>query len=266
MTLIKKYTLITGASQGMGKQMAHECAMLGRNVLLVSLPNEGLQNIAEEITKEFKVESDYFECDLTVMESAEKIYHWTQENKYDVDFLINNAGFGGSGPFEDYPNEYVNRMLDLNIRATTNLTHYFIPELKKNAPSYILNSASMIANFPCPYKTIYAATKVYVKSFTRALREELKPYNISVSVLQPGATPTNKVVRNQIESGGFFFKISVTNVKKVAKKAINRTLKGQAVIVPGFKNRLSLRAIKLLPMSLVQYIVAKSAKSVKSNN
>jgi hypothetical protein len=264
--MMKKYTLITGASQGMGKQMAVECAMRGRNVLLVSLPNENLENIADNIAKEYNIETDYFECDLTLIESAENIYNWTKNNNYAVDFLINNAGFGGAGPFEDYSYEYVNRMLDLNIRATTNLTHYYIPELKKNAPSYILNSASMIANFPCPYKTIYAATKVYVKSFTRALREELKPYNISVSVLQPGATPTNKVVRNQIASGGFFFKISVTNVEQVAKKAINRTLKGQAVIVPGFKNRLSLRAIKLLPMSLVQYIVARSAKNMKSDD
>ena len=154
-------------------------------------------------------------------------------------------------------------MLDLNIRATTNLTHFFIPELKKHAPSNILNSASMIANFPCPYKTIYAATKVYVKSFTRALREELKPFNVNVSVLQPGATPTNKVVRDQIKSGGFFFRISVTNVEQVARKAIKRTLKGKAVIVPGFKNRVSLKAIKLFPMPLLQKIIAARTKSIQ---
>ncbi len=263
MSIQKKYSLITGASQGMGKQMAHECASMGRNLLLVSLPNEGLKTLAEDLAKEFKVEVDYFECDLTSKESSEEIFKWSQEKKYAVDFLINNAGFGGVGPFEDYSFEYINRMLDLNIRATTNLTHFFVPELKKNAPSYILNSASMIANFPCPYKTIYAATKVYVKSFTRALREELKPYNVSVSVLQPGATPTNKVVKDQIESGGFFFKISVTNVEQVAKKAIKRTLKGQAIIVPGFKNRISLRAIKLFPMPLLQKMIASTAKNLR---
>ena len=260
-----KYTLITGASQGMGKQMAYECASMGRNVLLIALPNEGLENIAEYITNKYKVKSDFFECDLTIKNIPEEIYKWTQEKKYAVDFLINNAGFGGVGPFEEYSFDYVNRMLDLNVRATTNLTHFFIPELKKNAPSYILNSASMIANFPCPYKTIYAATKVYVKSFTRALREELKPYNIKVSVLLPGATPTNKIVRDQIENGGFFFKISVTNVERVVRKAITRTLKGQAVIVPGLKNRISLRAIKLFPMPLLQKMIAATAKNVKEN-
>ena len=123
----------------------------------------------------------------------------------------------------------------------------------------------MVANFPCPYKTIYAATKAYVKNFTRALREELKPQGISVRVLQPGATPTNKIVKNQINEGGFFFKISVTSIEQVAKKAIDRTLKGQAIIVPGYKNRMSLKFIKLVPMIILQRIIANAASSIKQN-
>ena len=261
----EKYTLITGASQGMGKQMADECAKRGRNLLLVALPNENLKEFSEHLIRQYNIKADYFECDLIIKKSVENIFKWTQENNYAIDFLINNAGFGGAGSFEDYTFEYVNNMIDLNIRATTNLTHLFIPELKKNTPSYILNNASMVANFPCPYKTIYAATKAYVKNFTRALREELKPQGISVSVLQPGATPTNKIVRNQINEGGFFFKISVTSIEQVAKKAIDRTLKGQAVIVPGYKNRMSLRFIKLVPMIILQRIIANAASSIKQN-
>ena len=261
----EKYTLITGASQGMGKQMADECAKRGRNLLLVALPNENLKEFSEHLIRQYNIKADYFECDLIIKKSVENIFKWTQENNYAVDFLINNAGFGGAGSFEDYTLEYVNNMIDLNIRATTNLTHLFIPELKKNTPSYILNNASMVANFPCPYKTIYAATKAYVKNFTRALREELKPQGISVSVLQPGATPTNKIVKNQINEGGFFFKISVTSIEQVAKKAIDRTLKGQAIIVPGYKNRMSLRFIKLVPMIILQRIIANAASSIKQN-
>lgn len=261
----EKYTLITGASQGMGKQMADECAKRGRNLLLVALPNENLKEFSEHLIRQYNIKADYFECDLIIKKSVENIFKWTQENNYAIDFLINNAGFGGAGSFEDYTFEYVNNMIDLNIRATTNLTHLFIPELKKNTPSYILNNASMVANFPCPYKTIYAATKAYVKNFTRALREELKPQGISVSVLQPGATPTNKIVKNQINEGGFFFKISVTSIEQVAKKAIDRTLKGQAIIVPGYKNRMSLRFIKLVPMIILQRIIANAASSIKQN-
>ena len=127
----EKYTLITGASQGMGKQMADECAKRGRNLLLVALPNENLKEFSEHLIRQYNIKADYFECDLIIKKSVENIFKWTQENNYAIDFLINNAGFGGAGSFEDYTFEYVNNMIDLNIRATTNLTHLFIPELKK---------------------------------------------------------------------------------------------------------------------------------------
>lgn len=246
----------------MGRQMANECAALGRNVIFVSLPNEGLDSIADEVAKEYSVKTDFFECDLTKEDAAENIYNWTQEKGYAINFLINNAGFGGVGAFDDYSFKYINSMINLNIRATTNLTHYFIPELKKNAPAHILNNASMIANFPCPYKSIYAASKVYVKSFSRAIREELKPFNVSVSVLQPGATPTNKTVKDQINNGGFLFKVSVLDVNQVASIAISSTLKGKAVIVPGFKNRLSLSLVKAIPAPLMLKLIASKAKGI----
>lgn len=257
-----KYTLITGSSQGMGRQMANECATLGRNILFVSLPDEGLDAIAAEVAQKYNVKTDFYECDLTLEETSEKIFNWTQEKGYAVNFLVNNAGFGGVGAFDGYSFNYINNMINLNIRATTNLTHFFIPELKKNAPAHILNNASMVANFPCPYKSIYAASKVYVKSFSRALREELKPFNVSVSVLQPGATPTNKIVKDQINKGGFLFKVSVLDVNQVANIAITSTLKGKSVIVPGFKNRLSLGLVKAIPAPLMLKLIASKAKDI----
>ena len=156
-------------------------------------------------------------------------------------------------------------MLDLNVKATTKMTHYFIPELKKNAPSFILNNASMIANFPCPYKSIYAASKVYVKYFTEALRTELKQYNVSVSLLQPGATPTNDIVKNQIKNGGFLARLSVTAVDQVAAKAVMSTLNRQPIIIPGWKNRMSLRFLKILPQSILRLLILRSAKSILRN-
>lgn len=256
------YTLITGASQGMGLEMAKECAKLGRNILLVSLANENLSDISKNISQEFDVRTDFFEIDLTESKSANKVYDWVIKNKYAVNFLINNAGIGGVGSFESYSFTYINQMLDLNVKATTNLTHFFIPELKKNAPSHLLNNASMIANFPCPYKSIYAASKVYVKNFTRALRDELCHYDVSVSVLQPGATPTNDIVIKQIKEGGFLGRISVNNVEMVAKKAIRSTLNGKAIIVPGWKNKLSMKVLKIMPPIVLKKLILKSAKSV----
>jgi short-subunit dehydrogenase len=188
-----------------------------------------------------------------------------KKKNYSIDFLINNAGFGGFGAFEEYTLAYVEKMIDLNIKATTRMTHYFIPELKKNSPSFILNNASMIANFPCPYKSVYAASKVYVKYFTEALRVELESFGISVSLLQPGATPTNDVVKNQIQKGGFMARVSVTEPHKVARKAVRNTLKGRPVIIPGWKNRMSLRFLKLLPYSLLQIAILRSYRSMQRN-
>ena len=260
-----KYTLITGASQGMGLHMAEECASLNRNVLLVSLPGENLQKLSIDIKEKYSVQSAYFEIDLTEKNSAKNIFNWVHKNNYSIDFLINNAGFGGVGSFEDYSIEYIEKMIDLNIKATTNLTHYFIPDLKNNSPSFILNNASMIANFPCPYKSIYAASKVYVKYFTEALKVELEVYDISVSLLQPGATPTNEVVKNQINKGGFFARLSVTEANKVAKKAVRDTLNGKSIIIPGWKNRMSLRFLRIVPKSALRFLILRSAKSILNN-
>ena len=259
------YTLITGASQGMGLEMARECASLGRNILLISLPKENLKVLSENISEKFNVQTDFYEIDLTEAKSAEEIYKWVKKKNYSIDFLINNAGFGGFGAFEEYTLSYVEKMIDLNIKATTRMTHYFIPELKKNSPSFILNNASMIANFPCPYKSVYAASKVYVKYFTEALRVELDSFGISVSLLQPGATPTNDVVKNQIQKGGFIARVSVTEAHKVARKAVRNTLKGKPIIIPGWKNRMSLRFLKILPYSLLQIAILRSYKSMQNN-
>jgi short-subunit dehydrogenase len=259
------YTLITGASQGMGLEMARECASLGRNILLISLPKENLKVLSENISEKFNVQTDFYEIDLTEAKSAEEIYKWVKKKNYSIDFLINNAGFGGFGAFEEYTLSYVEKMIDLNIKATTRMTHYFIPELKKNSPSFILNNASMIANFPCPYKSVYAASKVYVKYFTEALRVELESFGISVSLLQPGATPTNDVVKNQIQKGGFIARVSVTEAHKVARKAVRNTLKGKPIIIPGWKNRMSLRFLKILPYSLLQIAILRSYKSMQNN-
>ena len=113
-----------------------KCATL-KEMFYSFLPNENLSNIATEISKEFQVSCHYFEIDLTLNDSAKKIFNWVKENNFSVDFLINNAGFGGFGPFESYSSEYIENMLDLNVKATTKMTHYFIPELKKYPIFYI---------------------------------------------------------------------------------------------------------------------------------
>ena len=116
--------------------------------------------------------------------------------------------------------------------------------------------------FACPNKSVYAASKIYIKNFSRALREELKPFDISVSTLQPGATPTTELVRNQIETGGRLAKLSVTNPRLVAEDAINKTLSKKKYIVPGWQNRLIIFILKLLPTSVKIKLVLHSYRTM----
>jgi short-subunit dehydrogenase len=257
-----KCTLITGASAGMGKEMAMICASLGRNVLLISLPNENVSKTALDISTKYSVKTDYFECDLTLIDTPEKIYKWTIEKGYQVNFLINNAGIGHVGMFERQTFRHINLMMDLNMKAGTLLIHFFLEELKKNGPSHILNTSSMIANMPLPSKALYASTKVYLKYLSLALREEFSPHNISVSVLQPGATPTTEIVKFQIENGGLMSRISATSVEFVAKEAIVKTLKGKAIIIPGFKNRLSLFLVSMIPWPIRRILLRNQGRKM----
>jgi|TARA_B110000495_G_C22978398_1_gene574882 short-subunit dehydrogenase len=259
------YTLITGASNGIGKEMAIRCAQLKMNLLLVSLPNENVGDLSKELSAKYIIETDFYECNLTDTGVPEGIINWTKEKGYNVNFLINNAGFGGVGAFEEHNSSYVHAMIDLNVKATTLLTHIFIPELKKNTPSYLLNTSSMAANFPVPYKAMYAASKIYVKNFTIALREELKKYDIQVCLLQPGATPTNDVVKTQIKTGGAMAKISVMLPEDVAHYAIKRTMQGRAIAIPGFKNRLSLFIAKFLPRKMKLNMAVKVGETMIDN-
>ena len=130
----------------MGLEMAHVCAQKNESIASF-LPNEGVEKLALSISNEYNVKTDFFETNLAVNENNDKVYEWVLLHNYSVNFLINNAGIGGMGPFESYSPEYINNTIDINVRATTKLSYCFIPELKKNAPSFLLNNASMMANF-----------------------------------------------------------------------------------------------------------------------
>lgn len=257
-----KFTLITGASAGMGKEMAQVCASMGRNVLLISLPNENVEKTAQEIQEKYSVKTDYFECDLTQNDIPGAIYNWVIEKGYHVNFLINNTGIGHVGLFESQSLKHIQLMMDLNMKAGTLLIHFFLPHLKENAPAHILNTSSMIANMPLPSKALYSSTKIYLKYLSLALREEFLPHNISVSVLQPGATPTTEIVKNQIENGGLMSRISATPVDFVAKTAIEKTLKGKAIIIPGFKNRVSLFLVGIIPWPIKRILLRNQGRKM----
>lgn len=252
---MKTYTLITGASMGLGKALAQECASRGMNLILVALPNEGLPTLAETLQSKFGIEVVIFETDLTAAEAPENLAKHIKEN-FRVSALINNAGIGGTMFIEMASTAYLNAIIMLNIRALVMLTHQLIPELKSHPRSYILNVSSLAAFSPFPYKTIYPASKSFVLSFTRGLREELRETPISVTSLNPGLILTNPDVMFRSSVHGQKSTMAAHSPEDIARIAISGMLRGKAVIVPGIFSKFSRFLMQVLPSTIQMRILA----------
>ena len=241
------YTLITGASTGLGKQFALECARRNMNLILISLPDENLEELCAAITSTYQVQVSFREMDLTNRISVENTARWINEN-FPVNMIINNAGLGGSHLFTDSSIEYLYNIIQLNISAMVILTRLLLPQLKKRTSAYILNVSSLAAFSPVPYKTVYPASKAFIQNFSLGLKAELSNTNVNVSVLNPGPILTNLDVSERIDGQSHYVKLSVMKPEKVACIAIRKMLKGRTVIIPGFMNRFNAFFIRLVPV------------------
>ena len=242
-----KYTLITGASTGLGKEFAIECARRRMNLLLVSLPNEDLGGLCEELMANYQIRVFYRETDLTERSAVEDLSEWVLQN-FTVNMIINNAGVGGSRIFVDSSIDYLDNIIQLNVSSMVLLTRLLLPELKKHDAAYILNVSSLAAFSPVPYKTVYPATKVFIHHFTRGLEAELRESNVHVSVLSPGPIMTNSDVTKRINGQSFYVKLSIMSAQRVARIAVRKLLRGKTVIIPGFMNQFNAFVIRMVPV------------------
>jgi uncharacterized protein len=262
---MKMYTLITGASTGIGKAMAMECASRKMNVLIVALPCPELENTMNEIKTTYNTECLSLGIDLSRPESFCAIYKWIKENNFHVNILINNVGVGSKGDFEHTEALFFEKQLHLNIHSTTMLTRTLLSELKANAPAHIMNTGSMGGFYTIPGKTVYAASKAYIYFFSRSLRLELEQHNVIVSVLCPGGTDSNEnTIASNKELKGLA-KRSILTSEEVAKVAIDKMLQGQARIIPGFINKLSYHISRLIPEFIQQHIISNAFKHVEKH-
>lgn len=253
------YTLITGASSGLGKEFAVECASRKMNLILVSLPDENLGNLSEKLASKYQVQIVFREVDLTERDSVEKLARWINKN-YTVNMLINNAGVGGTRLFAESSIDYLDNIIQLNMRAMTLLTRYLLPSMKQLPDAYILNVSSLAAFSPVPYKTIYPASKAFVHHFTRGLKTELKDTSVHVSVLNPGPIMTNSDVTHRINGQSSYVKLSIMSPERIARIAIKKLLKGRSVIIPGFMNRFNAFCIRSVPESFRIFVGSKIFK------
>jgi len=253
-----EYALITGASKGIGRAIAEELGRRGFNLLLVARSGDLLRQAAGEITARYNIKVDYLALDLSSREAARQVYDWSKSKSYTIRVLVNNAGYGLSGPFEKYElDDYLN-MMHLNMDTLVSLTRLFLPELRAGSRSYIMNIASSAAYQAVPKLSLYAATKSFVLSFSRGLHQELHKSAVSVTCISPGATDTDFPNRAQLGEKGMEAarKLNMTP-EAVASIAVKAMLAGKAEVITGFINKLGAMMAWLLPKTLVERTAMK---------
>lgn len=187
---MKEYTLITGASTGIGCEMAKQLAAKNNNLIIVARSQDKLENLKKELKSQFEIDVHYFLFDLTEPNSAQDLYNEVKEHNYIVTGLINNAGFGDYGNFVEMPLKKDEEMIALNITSLVGLTKLFGAEMVKAGKGKIMNVASLLSFLPFPYYSVYSATKCFVLAFTETVSFELQGTGVTVTALCPGTIET----------------------------------------------------------------------------
>lgn len=247
----KKVALITGASTGIGKELAHIHAENGGDMVIVARSKVKLEALKNEIETNQSVKVLVLAKDLSKPEAPKEIYNEIKAAGIEIDYLINNAGFGGRGKFHEREWEQDLAMINLNITALTALTRFFLPDFVKRNEGRILNVSSTASFMPGPLQAVYFATKTYVQFFSNAIAEELHDTNITVTNLMPGATETEFARTSGMEKTGLFK--NAFGARGVAEDGYNGMLKGKLDVISGvsFSQRMMFPMIKFTPKKVV---------------
>lgn len=227
------YTLITGASSGIGLALAKEFAKHGHNLFIVARSSDKLQALKHELEESYKIQIEVFTADLSKEEERNKLFDFTQSQNIQVDILVNNAGFGDSNAYLDASWERQKNMVELNILALMHLTHYYGNEMKRRGSGKILNLSSVAAFSAGPYMSIYYASKGFVLSLSEAMYEELKDSGVSVTALCPGPTATGFEKNAGMKQSKMFTMFGAATAEAVAKRGYQGLIKGKAVVYHG---------------------------------
>jgi len=223
--------LITGASTGIGKELALIHAAKGGDLILVARSKEKMEAFKSELKKKYSAEVMVIAKDLSAPESAKEVYDEVKKAGIEINFLINNAGFGALGKFHELDYDRQISMINLNVTSLTAMTRLFLPDFVKRNQGKILNTSSTASFMPGPLQAVYYATKAYVTFFSNALSEELSDTNITVTNLMPGATETEFGATSGMDKTEIFKKTATA--RSVAEDGYNAMLKGKIDVVSG---------------------------------
>lgn len=254
--------LITGAAGGLGKAFAVECASRGFDMFLTDIREAPLARLSESLMNTYGINAHYYMCDLTDAGSRTELLEHIRSGGFIFSFLINVAGLDYEGTFAERTLSQIRTMLRLNIEANVELTHELLKYRDPAETFRIINVSSLAAFYPMPVKAMYSASKRFLLNFSRALREELRPRNVTVTVLCPAGMPTTPASIEAIEAQGFAGRITTCNVGYVASKTIDMAFRGKPVYIPGLLNRILRAAGSLVPDSLIARAVGSRWNTV----
>lgn len=252
--------LITGASSGIGYELAKQFAKNKINLVLVARSENKLNELAQDLTKEFGVVCYVISKDLSNYYTAKEIHDECDSKNIRIDFLVNNAGFGDSGFFHESSWPKQEEMINLNITTLTYLTHLFLKDMIKKRSGKILNVASTAAFQPGPFMSVYYATKAYVLSFSEALSSELEDHGITVTALCPGPTKSDFVNKANLGNSKLFNR-NIPSSEEVAKYGYAAMMKGKPVAIHGFLNTVMATCIRFTPRSVIRNIIRSLQKN-----
>ncbi len=254
-TALRPLTLITGGSQGIGKALAFEFAQTGHDLLLVSRNEKKLAETAQLVSQKYGVKALILAFDLSLVESLQAIETLLHNEQYYVQNLVNNAGFGLAGPFAEHRPETLRAMVDLNVRALTDLSQLFLPDMLARNTGGILNVSSMGGLLPGPYQAAYFASKAYVISLTQALSWECLGTGVHISTLAPGPVRTDFHATMGARSDLYVKSGGGISAQKAARLGYSGFKCGQCLIIPSFLGQLGALALKFLPHDLLMPVM-----------
>jgi short-subunit dehydrogenase len=251
--------VITGASSGIGAALAHEFAAHGHELVLIARREQALTGVADAIAAKGHARPTVLRMDVARVDAARDIAEALARRGLEPETVVNNAGFARLGPADKLDRAEQLAMIDLNVRALTDISLAFIDTLERRKGG-ILNVASISGFFPGPGMAVYYATKAYVVSFSEALHAELKPRGVRVTALCPGPVPTEFQARAGIPPGAFP-SFLVRSAEQVAKEGYSGLKEGRLIVIPGLLNKMVPLLMRLAPQSLVLQLVHAHQKA-----